>query len=211
MKTVTFHDIQATTPDPEAIAARDTATSRPPTTAAPDAEARRAVLDDWDRLRREIDTWISLVGLRFQQDTAGRGAQGRRSRSATRLSPKFAELDNALHEASCARQRACGGDRRGASATHLLDVWECEHRQLRPGHRGGDGCRVQGRAPAYTELVSSASVRVPRARRSTSRSSYKYTHARQTARCATTRCEAALGLVPARTVRQARPPSTTSS
>src|ERR1700739_2829621 len=50
---------------------------------------------DWDRLRRDYETWSALVHLRFAQDTTNAAAKADRD-YADALSPEAADLEIAL-------------------------------------------------------------------------------------------------------------------
>ena len=68
MTSIDFHDIEAATPVPQEIVDRYRAIESAFDGATSPA-GRLAAVADWDALRRELATWGSLVGLRFQQDT----------------------------------------------------------------------------------------------------------------------------------------------
>ncbi|MEA2731608.1 MAG: hypothetical protein QOF70_6083, partial [Acetobacteraceae bacterium] len=60
--------------------------------AALDSGQRATALAEWDRLRRQYDTWSALVHLRFAQDTTDPTARADRD-YADALSPEAADLE----------------------------------------------------------------------------------------------------------------------
>ncbi len=151
MPQINFHDLHAETPDPEQVAAQygefETAFD-----AAADDAGRRVVLERWEGLRREIQTWSSLVGLRFQQDT--RDAD-RKAALAQRdeMSPKLQELETGF------MRRVQGSPHVKEVAdhfgNHLLDIWGCAVASYDPAIEA-ETIAESKLASAYTELVSSA-------------------------------------------------------
>ena len=74
MAALDFHAFQVPTPTADGVAAEYAeltagfdAADALATTAA--ETRRRELLAAWDRLRRRLETWESLVSLRFQQNT----------------------------------------------------------------------------------------------------------------------------------------------
>jgi M3 family oligoendopeptidase len=150
-KTIDFHDIQAETPDLEDIRAKHRE-FRAAFEAAADADGRRDALDRWDGLRRELDTWGALVGLRFQQDT--RDAERKAALELRdEMAPKLMELDVAFMRSL----RASGHAEEIAASygTHLLDSWDCQIASYEPSIEEETVAEAK-KAAAYTELVSSA-------------------------------------------------------
>jgi len=151
MTTIDFHDLKAETPDLDEVQARYRAFEAD-LDAAPDAESRLAVLKRWDDLRRELDTWQSLVGLRFQQDTRDAERKAALERR-DEMAPKLRELDVDL------MRRLRDGEHKDEIAAHfgahILDVWECATASYDPAIEQESVDEAKG-AAAYTELVSSA-------------------------------------------------------
>ena len=155
MTSIDFHDIELKTPDPEQIKVRyealGTAFDRAADADA-DAARRAAALDGWDALRREVQTWASLVGLRFQQDT--RDAQRKADRERRdELAPMFHELDLALMRKVRASPHA--PEVAARFGTHLLDVWDIAIAGYDPKIEAETIAESKA-AAKYTELVSSA-------------------------------------------------------
>ena len=152
MPQLTFEKIDAPTPDVEAIRARyGELTSA--FAAATTAEERLAVLDRWDGLRRELDTWGALVSLRFQQDT--RDPERKAALElCDEISPKFHEwmLDfmRAVIESPHKDEIAAH------YGSHLLDLWSCQMASYDPAIEAQVIAESKA-SQAYTELVSSAS------------------------------------------------------
>ncbi len=151
MTQVDFHDIQAETPDLDEVRGqyRELATAFE---AASDAEARRAVVQRWDDLRRKGDTWASHVGLRFQQDT--RDAERKAAREhRDEISPKLTELQVGFMRQLRASEHH--GEIAAHFGPHLLDLWDCATASYDPSIEEETVAESKG-AAAYTELVSSA-------------------------------------------------------
>ena len=151
MTQLAFEDIQAQTPVLDEVVARYRALQAA-YDAAPDAAARNAALDQWDALRRELGTWSSLVGLRFQQDT--RDAERKAAlEQRDQISPKFQELAVGL-------MRKLGSGPHVAEilarfGPHLLESWGCAIASYDPVIEQETVAESKLSA-SYTELVSSA-------------------------------------------------------
>ncbi len=110
-----------------------------------------AVVERWDRLRRRIMSWISLVRIRFHQDT--RNEQYKRDLELSdELEPRFTNLavqfKRRLMQSS---HREAIADRVGAYAFQL---WECDIASFDPAIESD--LVEQARLVAdYTELLSS--------------------------------------------------------
>ncbi len=91
MNSLQFCDIEAPAPQYEDVAAEYQEINRKWDEAA-DPAARVAVIQQWDVLRRRLQTWQSLVQLKFNQDT--RNEDYKKARDyADELRPKLLELD----------------------------------------------------------------------------------------------------------------------
>ncbi|MDA1194967.1 MAG: M3 family oligoendopeptidase [Planctomycetota bacterium] len=146
-----FSSIRAATPDYDAIAERYRAI-RSAYDAAPDASGRAQALEGWEQMRRELSTWGSLVGLRFQQDTRD---VDRKAALKVRdeLSPRFQELETGLMRRIAESPDAAEvGTQYGP---HLLELWRCAVGSYDPSIEA-ESVAESGLASAYTELVSSA-------------------------------------------------------
>jgi len=151
MTQIDFHDIRAKTPDPEQIAARHREVTASFESAA-DASGRLEALRQWDAMRRELGTWGSLVGLRFQQDT--RDVE-RKAALVERdeMAPKLQEL-----EIDFMRRVKEGAHRDEVGAhfgPHMLDMWDCAMASYNPTIEAETVAESKA-SVAYTELVSSA-------------------------------------------------------
>jgi M3 family oligoendopeptidase len=82
-------------------------------------DARRAVFDEWDGVRRELSTWAHLVQLRFDRDTTNPEARAARERR-DELEPKLIALDHRLKE----RFVADGGELRPVLGDQAFRLWE---------------------------------------------------------------------------------------
>ena len=113
-----FADIAAATPTREGLAAAYAALN-----ARLDADPAGALpgcLADWDRLRRETDTWSALVHLRFAQDTTDADAKAARE-YADALAPVVEGHDVAMKR----RLLAMPGTAALAGA-HAVRLWETD-------------------------------------------------------------------------------------
>jgi M3 family oligoendopeptidase len=85
-------------------------------------EGRRSdVLQDWDKLQREHETWMALVGLRFSKNTTDPAAKADRE-YADALGPKLTE-----HAVALKRRLLADPDRAGLEALagkHAVKLWE---------------------------------------------------------------------------------------
>ena len=152
MTQVDFHEIDAPTPDYDEIAGR----YRELASAfdnAPDAAARREVMGRWDTLRRELDTWGSLVGVRFHQDTRD---EERKAALTLRdeLGPKFNELQ--IDFMRRIRQSPHRDEIAAQYGPHLLDLWDCVTASYDPAIEDETVAEAKTGAK-YTELLASAS------------------------------------------------------
>jgi len=151
MTSIDFHDIRAETPDPEQVKARYAAIAAA-FDGAPDAAGRAAAVDEWNDVRRELETWGSLVGLRFQQDTRDKMRKEELTRR-DELAPTFHELDLALMRKI--RASAHAGEVAARFGSHLLDVWDVAVASYDPTIEAETIAESKATA-AYTELISSA-------------------------------------------------------
>ena len=147
----TFADISAPTPTRESLAAAYAGIN-----AALDRGEHGAALPAWDRLRREYDTWSSLVHLRFAQDTTDAAARADRD-YADALAPEAADLETALK-----RRLLAEPDRAGLAAMvgeHALRLWDTDVTTFDPAIKPDleEESRLSAR---YTELLASAKLAI---------------------------------------------------
>lgn len=97
--------------------------------AAPDSEARLAVIGVWDKLRRQLDSWTSLTHLRFNQKTDDETYRTAREH-CDELNPQLTRLDVSLKRKLLASpHRAELEERLGAQAFAL---WESDVTAFEP-------------------------------------------------------------------------------
>lgn len=147
--TIRFADIHADTPSRESLAARYAAIN-----ARLDSGARAEALAEWDALRREIDTWGALVGLRFAQDTTDPTAKADRE-YADSLSPEATRL-----EVEVKRRLLADPDRAGLDAlvgAHAVRLWQTDITTFDPAIAAD--LEAESRLCArYTEILASAQL-----------------------------------------------------
>src|SRR5688572_12462184 len=88
---LTIDDLKADRPeyDPTAAKYRELESR---ISSAKDTAAATATVQDWDKLRRELETWSALVYLRFNQDTGN--AEFKKEREyCDELTPRLTDLD----------------------------------------------------------------------------------------------------------------------
>ena len=117
-----------------------------------DAASRAEALAEWDRLRREYDSWSALVHLRFAQDTTDAGAKAARE-YADALAPGATE-----HETALKRRLLAETDRAGLEALagrHALRLWETDITTFDPAIAADleEEAKLDAR---YTEVLASA-------------------------------------------------------
>ncbi|MHC5010740.1 MAG: M3 family oligoendopeptidase [Planctomycetota bacterium] len=151
MTQVDFREIEAPTPEIEEIdAACDEIRNVFETATEPGV--RLEAFRRWDHLRREIETWSSLVGVRFKQDTRD---EDRKAALTARdeLMPKLRE-----REVDVMRWLLSGPHRAELESQfgrHLLDLWACEVKTYDPKIEEETVAESKA-STAYTELIASA-------------------------------------------------------
>ena len=149
---IAFADISVTTPTRDSLARRYWDIEQALDEGS-DAGLRRA-LADWDWLRRELDSWQAMVGLRFHQDTAD--AQARADRDyADSLVPEAIGFEIALKRRLLAerdRVEPLIGD-------HALRLWETDVTTFEPAI-AADLEREAKTVARYTELMSAAKISI---------------------------------------------------
>lgn len=97
--------------------------------AAPDADARLAVLEAWNEVARDVGSWFAVQHLRFQQDTTDDEARAGRKRADT-LGPVWTELDVGWKRAVLDSPHR--DDVTAAHGPQLLALWSCDVEAFRP-------------------------------------------------------------------------------
>jgi M3 family oligoendopeptidase len=145
-----FSDITAVTPSRDSLAAAYAAIN-----ARIDAGELAPALADWERLRREIETWSSLVNLRFEQDTANAEAKAALE-YRDELAPTATNHETALKNRLLAMPRAQVEALTGA---HALRLWETDVTTFKPEIEADlqAESKLQSR---YTELLASAKIEI---------------------------------------------------
>jgi oligoendopeptidase F len=122
MSTTDFQAYTVPAPLYDDVAARYEQVTHALERAATDAEAIAAV-EQWDKLRRELGTWTSLVYIRFHQDT--RNEQYIKDREyCDELEPRLTNLAVGM------KRRLMESPRRAAIENrfgkHAFDLWKCD-------------------------------------------------------------------------------------
>jgi M3 family oligoendopeptidase len=144
--TMQFADLAFPTPTRETLAARHAAIG-----ALLDTD-RAAALGEFDKARREYDSWSALVHLRFSQDTTDAAAKSAREYADT-LAPYATELETALK-----RRLLADPDRAGLEAiagAHTVRLWANDITTFDP-IIAGDLEEESKLSARYTELLASA-------------------------------------------------------
>jgi M3 family oligoendopeptidase len=148
---IRFETISAPTPDKAGLAAAFAELHR-----RLDEDDLAGALHDWDASRRAFETWSSLVGLRFAQDTRDAAAKAARE-YADALAPEAAELDIAF------KRRLLALPDRGAlvkaAGAYAVRLWETDVTAFDPAIKPDleEESRLSAR---YTEILASASLAI---------------------------------------------------
>lgn len=142
-------------PDPATVEQRYEAL-RSSLGAAHSAEALASVVTTWDALKRETDTWSSLVELRFSQDTANPTYLADRER-CDQLSTAWRVHDVAIQRALVESTHRPALEQRLGS--YLFQRWECDVAAFAPQIEE-DTVREQALNTAYQALTGGAKVEV---------------------------------------------------
>ena len=121
-----------------------------------DAGEIAEALAAWDKLRRDYESWASLVHLRFSQDTTDAEAKAAREYSDA-LAPAATG-----HEVALKRRLLALPDRAAVAAatgTHALRLWEMDITTFDPAIAADleEEARLTAR---YTELLAAAELRI---------------------------------------------------
>jgi len=149
-----FADIAVVRPTREGLAARYAAIHQGLDQTS--EGARAAALGDWDALRREVESWQSMVRLRFDQDTTD--PQYKEDRDyADALMPEAMALEVALKRRLLEEpDRDTLIDEVGA---HAVRLWETDVTTFNPAIKA-DLEREAKISARYTELLASAKIEI---------------------------------------------------
>lgn len=151
MTTTPFAEISAPTPDLDDLAARQQALLAELADTS-DAAAAQALLDRWDDLRRQVDTWANLVDLRFNMDTTDAAARADRE-VRDRLIPAWTELDVAVKRAFL--EHPCRGALAEGLGGQVFALWEVDVLAFDPSLKD-QLVEESALEAAYTELLAGA-------------------------------------------------------
>ena len=148
-----YADVSAATPKLEDLK-RESAALRARLEDAQDARACLAVLADWDALRRGVETWASLVHLRFEQDTQDAEAKAAREYHDV-LMPAWTELQVDMMRALANHPQRAGIEREIGPQAFAL--WESQALAFAPEIQP-DLVEESRLELEYTELLASAAL-----------------------------------------------------
>jgi len=148
---IQFTDIKAATPTAESLAASYAAIN-----ARLDAGEIAPAIAHWEILRRELESWVSLTHLHFEQDTEDAAAKAAKD-YLDELSPTAT-----AHEIALKRRLLALPDRAGLAAItghHALRLWETDITTFDPAIEPDliEEARLISR---YTALMSSARMEI---------------------------------------------------
>lgn len=121
---------------------------------ADSGEARYAVIQKWEALRREIDTWGALVSLHFHQDTADEAKRARRDK-LDELSPRLTNFTVRFKKALLALDNR--ENLTPLIGEHCFALWEADARTFDESIEA-DLAQEAKLCAQYTELRSSAKL-----------------------------------------------------
>lgn len=155
MTTTAFADLSAPTPDFDDVTRRHESL-RSALESAADVDAACALVDDWDAVRREYETWSNLVDLRFNQDTKDEAIKAARTHR-DELAPRWTELEVAMKRVLLGHPlRDAIAERIGAQA---FSLWETDVLAFDPALR--DDLVTEAKLEAeYTELLAGGELTV---------------------------------------------------
>jgi M3 family oligoendopeptidase len=117
-----FRKYEIAAPTYDDVAAEYADIHRALDTAASGAEAVAAV-EKWDALRRRLSTWVSLVNIRFHQDTRNEAYKKARE-YCDELEPKLTNLAVAMKRRLMESPHRPAIEKRFGS--HAFDLWKCD-------------------------------------------------------------------------------------
>ena len=127
-----FSDVSAPAPDLDTLAIT-IGELEASVTAADSIDVCLAAVRAWDAIRREVQTYSSLVGLRFQQDTTDPDRKAERE-AWDEAEPRWTELEVTMKRALLAHPRRAEIEAEiGAAGLRPVGV---RRAGLRPGHQG---------------------------------------------------------------------------
>src|ERR1700733_14311619 len=119
-------------------------------------DGRRAAIAEWDKLRREVDSWEAMVRLRFQQNTADPAAKAARDYADTLL-PVATGFEIAIKRRLLADRDRAGLER--LVGAHALRLWEMDVTTFEPAIAGDLESEAKT-AARYTELLGKAQIAI---------------------------------------------------
>ena len=148
-----FRDVSAPTPDLDALAIT-IGELEASVSAADSIEVCLAAVRAWDAIRREVQTYSSLVGLRFQQDTTDPDRKAERE-AWDEAEPRWTELEVTMKRALLAHPRRAEIEAEIGSQAFAL--WESDVLAFDPAIKG-DLAREAKLGAEYVELLASAEL-----------------------------------------------------
>ncbi|HET9769732.1 MAG TPA: M3 family oligoendopeptidase, partial [Acidimicrobiia bacterium] len=148
-----FSDITASTPDLDTLAVT-IAELEATVTGADSVDVCLAAVRAWDAIRREVQTYSSLVGLRFQQDTTD--PDRKREREAwDEAEPRWTELEVTMKRALL--DHPLRGELEAAIGAQAFALWDSEVLAFDPAIKGDLATEAKLGAE-YVELLASAEL-----------------------------------------------------
>ncbi len=119
---------------------------------ATDAAGRRAAVTRWDEIRARVGTWMSLVGLRFNQDTTSEAFKKDRDyRDA--LAPKLSNLNNSFKRKLL--QSPHRAELEAAFGKQAFALWQQDARSQSPEVEK-ETIEISRLSAEYTEMLAGA-------------------------------------------------------
>lgn len=149
-----YSEIESPRPSIEALAERYASIERQLDRAT--ADARPLALADWDRAKRELETWLALVEIRFHQDTADETAKSDRAHGDAMKAVALG------HDVKLKRRLLADGDRPGLEhlvGPHAVRLWELDVTTFDPAI-ADDVVREAALVSDYTALTGSARIEI---------------------------------------------------
>jgi M3 family oligoendopeptidase len=148
---IRFDSIAVATPDQDGLTAGYAEMDR-----RLDAGDLAGALGAWDAARRAFETWISLVHLRFAQDTTNAEAKAARE-YADALTPEAADLETSFKRRLLALPDRAALER--VAGAHAVRMWETDVTAFDPAIKPDleEESRLTAR---YTEILASAALSI---------------------------------------------------
>ncbi|HYT39783.1 MAG TPA: M3 family oligoendopeptidase [Acidimicrobiia bacterium] len=148
-----FSDVSATTPDFDTLAIT-IGELEASVSGADSVDVCLAAIRAWDAIRREVQTYSALVGLRFQQDTTD--PDRKRAREAwDEAEPQWTELEVVMKRALLGHPRRA--ELEAELGTQAFALWESDVLAFDPAIKG-DLARETRIGAEYVELLASAEL-----------------------------------------------------